>query len=193
MNTNSLESPPESSQLSPLVSEILALHGEILIAAHNSLTKAIRIGELLVGIKADLAHGEWLPWLKANMPFAERSARNYMRCHAERDRLKSANVADLGEAYRLLAPPQADTPPAKDEIPSPEGLIHASQAVLDAVAAASQKDYNEFQKLITGPDTEVMTVEQRLGHIRALQAFEWKIVKWKNFWNQVAYLRRAAL
>jgi hypothetical protein len=97
----------DAKERTPLVSEILALHGEILSAARTSLDKAIRIGELLVGIKADLAHGEWLSWLKANIPFAERTARNYMRCHAERELLKSASVADLGEAYRLLAAPTA--------------------------------------------------------------------------------------
>ena len=88
-----------------LVSEIVALHGEIVTAARTSLDKAIRIGELLASAKAGLPHGQWLPWLKANIPFAERTARNYMRCHTERDRLKSASVADLTDAYRLLAPP----------------------------------------------------------------------------------------
>ena len=93
------------------VSEIVALHGEILTAARTSLDKAIRIGELLAGIKSELAHGHWLPWLKSNVPFAERTARNYMRCHTERDRLKSASVADLGDAYQLLAQPQATERP----------------------------------------------------------------------------------
>jgi hypothetical protein len=74
---------------------------------------------LLAGIKASLTHGQWLPWLKGNIPFAERTARNYMRCHAERDRLKSANVADLGEAYRLLSPPPDNEPETK----TPEQLI----------------------------------------------------------------------
>lgn len=106
MHLSSLESPPTSSPAaSALVSEIVALHGEIITAARTSLDKAIRIGELLTWIKSRLAHGQWLPWLKANIPFAERTARNYMRCHAERERLKSASVADLGEAYRLLSPP----------------------------------------------------------------------------------------
>ena len=120
----------DDGSVSPaIVSEIASLHGEITTAARSSLDKAIRIGELLAGIKAGLAHGQWLPWLKTNIPFAERTARNYMRCHAERDRLKSASVADLGEAYRLLSPPPDDEPQTK----TPEQLItEALQLFIEA-------------------------------------------------------------
>jgi DUF3102 family protein len=51
--------------LSTLAQEIRDLHGEILAVARTSLEKAIRIGELLTQAKQSLAHGEWLPWLKA--------------------------------------------------------------------------------------------------------------------------------
>lgn len=89
------------------VSEITRLHGEIVTAARTSLDAAIRIGELLTAEKAKLAHGQWLPWLKANVPFAEKSAQNYMRVYGQRDRIKSASVADLSYAYRLLSPSPA--------------------------------------------------------------------------------------
>ena len=131
--TSKLARCTEGSMSPSIVSEIASLHGEILTAARTSLDKAIRIGELLVGIKGDLAHGQWLPWLKTNVPFAERTARNYMRCHVERDRLKTASVADLGEAYRLLAAPSEPTPPTDQGelsrtqsrfIPQPGTLLH---------------------------------------------------------------------
>jgi hypothetical protein len=48
------------------VAEIRWLHAEILAAARTSLDKAIRIGELLTGIKSGLKHGEWLPWITAH-------------------------------------------------------------------------------------------------------------------------------
>jgi hypothetical protein len=64
------------------------------------------MGHLLSEQKAGLKHGEFIPWVKANLPFAERTARNYMRCHRERDRLKTATVADLKSVYRLLAKPK---------------------------------------------------------------------------------------
>src|SRR5262245_35586511 len=54
--------------------KINKLHDGIIDALRKSVDKAIEIGELLTEQKAALAHGEWLPWLKANIKFAERTA-----------------------------------------------------------------------------------------------------------------------
>jgi DUF3102 family protein len=40
--------------------------------------KAIRIGALLTRQKANLEHGEWLPWIKANLGFSPDWAQNRM-------------------------------------------------------------------------------------------------------------------
>jgi hypothetical protein len=42
-----------------------------------------------------------LPWLKDNVPFPDRTARDYMRCFQHRAKL--ANVASLSNAYALIA------------------------------------------------------------------------------------------
>jgi hypothetical protein len=89
------------------LSEIKLLHGEILAAARTSLDKAIRIGELLIKIKSELRHGEWLPWLESNLSFSDRTARNYVRCFEERVRLKSETISNLTDAYRLLEEPKS--------------------------------------------------------------------------------------
>ncbi len=86
--------------------EITRLHNEIIGHLQTSLEKAIRIGELLTEQKAALKHGRFLPWIKGNLPFSERTSRNYMRLYRERGRLKTANVADLSTAYRLLTEPK---------------------------------------------------------------------------------------
>jgi hypothetical protein len=88
----------------------------------SAVQHAIRAGELLIDAKAQVKHGGWLPWLEANFPLSERTARNYMRM-AE----KSATVADLPtirEAVALLTVPKPDPEPqvrsprdALDEIP----------------------------------------------------------------------------
>jgi len=88
--------------------EILALHEEIVRAARTSLNQAIRIGELLTAKKAALAHGKWLPWLAANVPFNERTARNYVRVFQNREQLRSESISDLVDAYRLLTEGQKD-------------------------------------------------------------------------------------
>ncbi len=44
---------------------------------------AIEIGRRLVEAKELLSHGEWLPWLKRETEFSERSAQNYMKIFNE--------------------------------------------------------------------------------------------------------------
>jgi len=61
-----------------------------------------RAGELLTEQKAELAHGEWLPWVEVNCPFSDHTARNYMHLYAGRAALKSENVSSLTDAYRAI-------------------------------------------------------------------------------------------
>jgi hypothetical protein len=85
------------------VNEIIQLHNEIGQYLKMSLDKAIRIGELLTEQKASLKHGEWLPWIDANLPFSRQTADNYRRCYEDKDKLLS--VGNLTDAYKLLSAP----------------------------------------------------------------------------------------
>jgi hypothetical protein len=91
-----------SFEISEAASEINRLHGEICQAARTTIDKAIRIGELLAEQKATLKHGEWLPWLDANVQFTARTASNYLRVFKNRLRLKSETISDLTDAYDAL-------------------------------------------------------------------------------------------
>jgi hypothetical protein len=107
---------PESKLMKPaktVAQEIVALHNDIIGAIRTTMPKAIRIGELLTQEKQRLGHGEWLPWITANLPFTDRTARNYIRLYENKDRLKLENVSDLSAAYRMLSAP-------KDEIELPD-------------------------------------------------------------------------
>src|SRR5215210_6325913 len=69
------------------------LRGEVEQAEQHwqsAVRHAVRAGELLTEAKGQVKHGEWLPWLEENFPGSERTARNYMRFAANRQR-----VADL--------------------------------------------------------------------------------------------------
>jgi hypothetical protein len=88
------------------VNEICELHNEICALLKTSLDKGIRIGQLLSEQKEGFNHGEWLPWIRANLPFTPRTAQSYMRLYSERDRLKSENVSHLADAYRMLESPK---------------------------------------------------------------------------------------
>lgn len=102
-----------SEVLTSIVSEIRALHVGILEHASESIHMGIKIGELLTTQKEKLKHGEWLPWIEHNMPFAERTARNYIRLYNERESLLRHQIADLTEAYKWLVEPNLPEIPFK--------------------------------------------------------------------------------
>jgi hypothetical protein len=116
--------------------EIRQLHNEIMAAAKSSLEKGIRVGEKLIAVRDSLKHGEWLPWLKINAPFSDRTARNYIRLYENREQLKLETVSDLSGAYRLLSPPietaeripQSESPPLVDILDeiTPRGFLPES-------------------------------------------------------------------
>ena len=94
--------------LKSVIREINALHGELCALARMTLSKAIRLGELLTQAKAALLHGEWLGWLKENVTFNVRTAQRYMGVYQERDLLKNDTVSHLIDAYDKLSKPKKE-------------------------------------------------------------------------------------
>lgn len=86
-----------------MAQEIARLHTEVLSCVKVGLETAIRIGELLTQQKEKLGHGYFTRWINANLPFTDRTARNYMRLYEGRDKLKAETVSVLTEGYKLLA------------------------------------------------------------------------------------------
>ncbi len=85
-----------------VINEISSLHNEIIGYLKTSLDKAIRIGQLLTEQKDSLKHGEFTKWISENLPFADRTARRYMRIYNNKDKLKTDRVSDLTSGYRFL-------------------------------------------------------------------------------------------
>jgi Protein of unknown function (DUF3102) len=84
--------------------EIRECHERVMASARKTVEDAVRIGEILTGVKVGLKHGEFQKWIARNCPFSERTARNYIRVYQRRDILKAANVvAILTDAYGILA------------------------------------------------------------------------------------------
>lgn len=81
---------------------------EILFYKRQAGGAIIEIGKRLLEAKAQLGHGEWLPWLREKVDISERSAQNFMRL--AREYSKSADIADLGasKALALLALPETE-------------------------------------------------------------------------------------
>ena len=56
------------------IDQIVTLHNQIVADLKRSLDSAIQIGQLLAEQKENLNHGEFGPWIKANLPFTDRTA-----------------------------------------------------------------------------------------------------------------------
>lgn len=109
--------PGVSELTTSRIDEITKLHSDIVGYMRLSLDAAIRIGELLSERKAELAHGEFTPWVEANLPFSPRTARRYMKAYENRERIeKTDSVSVLTEAYRLLEAPRAQEAPPEPGI-----------------------------------------------------------------------------
>lgn len=62
-----------------LAAEITEAHALATKYADQAIEHAKRAGQLLLEVKAQLPHGEFLPWLAENVSVSERQAQRYMR------------------------------------------------------------------------------------------------------------------
>lgn len=87
--------------------DIQLITAEIQFFKRQAGQAVYEIGRCLLEAKAQLKHGEWLPWLRDEAAFSEASAQRYMRLAREYG--KSRIVTDLGagKALELLALPES--------------------------------------------------------------------------------------
>jgi hypothetical protein len=116
-----------TNALSELAERINAEHRQAETALRAGLQHAKNAGDLLIEAKKQCKHGEWLPWLKKNVRFSDRTAQAYMRV-AERWpdlEAKAQATADLTieDGLKLLAEPttrqRAAPQSAENMYPSP--------------------------------------------------------------------------
>ena len=170
------------------ISEIVALHSEVVTAARTTLDKAVRIGELLTEQKASMKHGKWLPWMEANLPFSQQTASNYVRVFANRSKLPTVGNLELTDAYRLLSDGKEKTAHVAhnsgDEIPTPEGLVGADQTTIDAIRFLCDSELAEVEGIIASADPETTDEQERVRSIRALVGGRKKALAWRNYWAE---------
>jgi hypothetical protein len=80
--------------------DLPTITAEIHAALKSETANIVTLGNLLAKAKAQISHGEWLPWLKTNFSMSEASAQNYLRVHRF---LKSRTVRDLEAVDNLSA------------------------------------------------------------------------------------------
>ncbi len=81
--------------LADMGTEINDAHALAMVHAGEAMNNALRCGDLLTKAKAAAKHGQWLPWLRQNIAFSERTAQSYMRLAAKFGPDKRNAVADL--------------------------------------------------------------------------------------------------
>lgn len=95
-------------RLAVLADEVRHEVGQADADFQSAVQHAIQAGEKLTEAKGLVGHGEWLPWLQQNFPGSERTARNYMRLAANRQRV--ADLPSIREAVASLTEPTPDDP-----------------------------------------------------------------------------------
>jgi hypothetical protein len=90
-----------------LAARIRAEHEATSTALKSSVEHAMKAGDLLIEAKAQLKHGQWLPWLAEHCVMSERTAQLYMRIAKNRATIEANirnGVADLtlGQAAALM-------------------------------------------------------------------------------------------
>lgn len=116
------------------------IEGEIHFYIRQGITAAIEIGERLIEAKAQLKHGEWLPWLREKIGIPERSASRFMQL--ARECPKSAKLADLGvsKALALLALPVSER---EDFVAEKHEVGGVEKSVADMTAKELKKAIEE--------------------------------------------------
>ena len=149
----------------PIV-RIRTLAAELDSLRNTALEKANEAGKLLRDTKAELPHGEFLPWIEANFTFTGRTARRWMRISEdiETGKLKTDTVSNLTEAYHLTTTPKIYPKKSPFTIPTPtQRLILTSPEDGGEIAVFEPID-DLFVRLSYTDKDEV--VETRRGVLR---------------------------
>jgi len=113
-----------SNSLADLAFRIRREHQAAIEATKRTLEHCIAAGALLIDAKAQLKHGEWMPWLADHCSIPDRTVRLYMRLARNKSKLDPimATVADftVRSAVALLTNAEDERPPlAEGEIELP--------------------------------------------------------------------------
>lgn len=97
-----------------LAEQIVREHKLCVASYRYGLRHAIVCGRLLIEAKAQVPHGEWLDWLRANFNASERAAQGYMRLAREPNPQRVADMS-VRNALEELADPRKPGPPENSE------------------------------------------------------------------------------
>jgi DUF3102 family protein len=167
----------EQLSLNSIGKEVSRLHREIHAAASAVLTKAIRVGELLYDAKARVQHGGWATWLRENVDFTDRTARNYLACYERRGELKRSKITSLSDAYRMLCLPMGGKRAIREITKQTAEAVTTSTQIVttdlpnnetETMQQPKQKRWRNWQREISPAAIDLETGRQQFKIDRAL-------------------------
>jgi len=165
-----------NTKISKSLISINALHSEIEEGYRTCILKGIQVGEHLSNVKKQLPHGKFTGWVKDNLSFTDRMARNYMRLFANKDKLQGADT--ISEGIKLLATP-SDEP------------ISSFDAIMNAYDRLMTTTRGQIELMKKGQWQEAFDgVHSSADKILHQQAFD-AVDKWMVTPGQLDYAERA--
>lgn len=171
----------ENTNLPAEIRPIETITAEIQILKQRAGEDIIGIGQRLIEAKEQLQHGEWLPWLRDEVQFSERSAQQFMRIAKEYSNPQL--VADLGvrKALNLLALPESE----REEFAAEKHEINGEEkSVAEMTARELEQTIKELQavrKELEDAKAELDGVaEEKVGYEKKVAQLNAKIEALEN-------------
>lgn len=124
--------PAPSKELKSLAREIQDEHLMFEQAGQSMFQHAVNCGEMLIQAKAQVKHGEWMPWVEANFPDSYRLAASFMQAATAvtEGKLQASAHLTLDAALAELAEPR--------EVSEPEVGVDGGEPSEDATALSPE-------------------------------------------------------
>ncbi len=133
--------PVPVESLATLATQINQAHADAQEHKAKAVERALTAGDLLNSVKAQLKHGEFLPWCKQHCPaISQRTIQDYTRVARELPiEMRSAAHLSLREALRLVAGDSEDEP-EPEAAPMLTDIGHDSDLKTELLTAISSGD-----------------------------------------------------
>jgi hypothetical protein len=158
--------------------ELASLHAALQDVSRKTVVLVFALGKVLAEVKAELPHGDFLPWVEGNCSFSRFSASNYMRVyeHYKLEPRKALQELSLTEAYieagvKKLALPEPEDIHRRGEIDASDGL----PTMEDFKSIFSKKPMSgvdlKHYRVVPFRDGELYAVRPETGPVKVCDLF----------------------
>jgi len=157
----------DTDGLSILASQINASHEAFVDSSRSALERGKECGQFLLQAKAQVRHGQWLKWLKANINCSVRTAQYYIKVAEHWDELvqKNAVVAysTLRSAIKFLEQPKPSEYMSAEEYQSePQQRFRAFVQEL----FAAEPEWSGRRDQVLGCEKRAETLNERVNQLQ---------------------------